>query len=312
MKTNIFKLSFALAAIATASFFTSCDKDDDDNTSVPVASKNIVQVASSNSDFSILTAALTKAGLVSALEGTGPFTVFAPNNAAFNDLFTQLGVSGLDDLSADILKPILLNHVVSGKIKSTDIVTGYATTLNTAGPNMTAVKVFINKGSNVMVDKSQVITADISASNGIIHAINKVILPASVVSHALNNPNFSILVQALVKANLVDALSGTGPFTVFAPTNDAFNALFTTLGVSGIADLTADALTPILLYHVVSGNVVASQVMTGSVPTLNTTSSINIVVSGSGVKLNNTSNVIATDVQGTNGVIHAIDTVILP
>jgi transforming growth factor-beta-induced protein len=177
---------------------------------------------------------------------------------------------------------------------------------------MTAVKVFINKGSNVMVDESQVITADISASNGIIHAINKVILPASVVSHALNNPNFSILVQALVKANLVDALSGTGPFTVFAPTNDAFNALFTTLGVSGIADLTADALTPILLYHVVSGNVVASQVMTGSVPTLNTTSSINIVVSGSGVKLNNTSNVIATDVQGTNGVIHAIDTVILP
>lgn len=311
MKTNIFKLSFALAAIATASFFTSCDKEEDE-TPTPVAQKNIVQVASSNSDFSILTAALTKAGLASALEGTGPFTVFAPNNAAFNALFAQLGVSGLDDLSADVLKPILLNHVVSGKIKSTDIVTGYASTLNTSAPGMTAVKVFISKGSKVMVDESEVITADLSASNGVIHAVNKVILPASIVSHALNNPNFSTLVQALVKANLVDALSGTGPFTVFAPTNDAFNALFATLGVSGIDALTADQLSPILLYHVVSGNVTASQVMTGSVPTLNPASSINVVVSGGSVKLNNSSNVIATDVQGTNGVIHAIDAVILP
>ncbi len=300
-----------MAAIATATFFTSCDKEDDE-TPDTVAQKNIVQVASSNNDFSILTAALTKAGLVSALEGTGPFTVFAPNNAAFNALFTQLGVSGLDDLSADVLKPILLNHVVSGKVKSSDIVTGYASTLNTNGPGMTSVKVFINKGTKVMVDESEVITADISASNGVIHAINKVILPASIVSHALNNPNFSTLVQALVKANLTDALSGAGPFTVFAPTNDAFTALFTTLGVSGIDALTAEQLSPILLYHVVSGNVTASQVMTGSVPTLNPASSINVVVSGTGVKLNNSSNVIATDVQGTNGVIHAIDAVILP
>ncbi|MHC1706678.1 MAG: fasciclin domain-containing protein [Bacteroidales bacterium] len=310
MKANILKLSFAMAALATATFFTSCSKDDDDNNNN--SPENIVQVASSNSDFSILTAALTKAGLVSALEGTGPFTVFAPNNAAFNDLFAQLGVSGLDDLSAEVLKPILLNHVVSGNIKSTDITTGYATTLNNNGPNMTAVKVFINKGSKVMVDESEVITADISASNGTIHAVNKVILPASIVSHALNNPNFSILVQALVKANLVEALNGTGPFTVFAPTNDAFNALFATLGVTGVADLTAEQLSPILLYHVVSGNVVASQVTTGSVPTLNTGSSINVLVSGTGVLLNNTSNVVATDVQGTNGVIHAIDAVILP
>jgi len=312
MKANIFKLSLAMAAIATATVFTSCSKDDDDANNVDSTPKNIVQVASSNSDFTILTAALTKAGLVSALEGTGPFTVFAPTNAAFNDLFTQLGVSGLNDLSAEVLKPILLNHVISGNVKSTDIVTGYASTLNTGGPNMTAVKVYISKGTKVMVDEAEVTTADISASNGVIHAINKVILPASVVSHAINNPNFSILVQALVKANLVDALSGTGPFTVFAPTNDAFNVLFSDLGVSGIADLTADQLSPILLYHVVSGNVTASQVTTGSVPTLNPMSSIDIVVSGGSVKLNNSSNVIATDVQGTNGVIHAIDAVILP
>lgn len=170
----------------------------------------------------------------------------------------------------------------------------------------------ISKGGDVTIDGSKVIIADVMASNGVIHAIDKVILPANVVNHAINNPNFSILVEAVVKAGLVDALSAEGPFTVFAPTNEAFTNLFNTLGVTGIADLTADQLTPILLYHVVSGNVTASQVNTGSVPTLKEGSNINVVVSGMGVKLNSNSNVIATDVQGTNGVIHAIDAVLLP
>jgi transforming growth factor-beta-induced protein len=133
-----------------------------------------------------------------------------------------------------------------------------------------------------------------------------------VVSHAINNPNFSILVQAVVKAGLVEALSGAGPFTVFAPTNDAFTALFAILGVNGIDDLTAEQLTPILLYHVVPGNVLASQVTSGNVPTLKEGSTISIIADGMGVKLNGNSNVVATDVQGTNGVIHAIDAVILP
>jgi len=272
----------------------------------------VVGHAINNPDFSILVQAVVKAGLADVLKGSGPFTVFAPTNEAFNALFSQLGVSGIGDLSAEILKPILLNHVVSGAVKSSAITTGYFATANASGPNATAVKVYIQKGSGVTVDGSNVIAADIMSSNGVIHAIDKVILPASVVGHALNNPNFSILVQAVVKAGLVDALSGAGPFTVFAPTNDAFNALFATLGVSGIDALTADQLTPILLYHVVAGNVTASQVSTGNVPTLKEGSSISIFADGSGVKLNNSSNVIATDVQGSNGVIHAIDAVILP
>jgi len=273
---------------------------------------SVVGHALNNADFSILVQAVVKAGLADVLSGTGPFTVFAPTNTAFNALFSQLGVSVISDLSADVLKPILLNHVVSGAVKSSAITTGYFATVNASGPNSTAVKVYIQKGSGVTVDGSNVIAADIMGSNGVIHVIDKVILPASVVSHAINNPNFSILVQAVVKAGLVEALSGTGPFTVFAPTNDAFNALFATLGVSGIDALTAEQLTPILLYHVVSGNVTASQVATGSVPTLKDGSNISIVAGSSGVKLNNSSNVIATDVQGTNGVIHAIDAVLLP
>lgn len=307
MKTPLLKIGFALLVITATLGFTSCSKDED-----TPAEKNLVQVAQADNQFSTLVAALQKAGLVSTLEGTGPFTVFAPTNDAFNALFAQLGVSGLSDLSADALKPILLNHVLSGSIKAADISTGYFATANSFGPNSTNVKVFILKSSNVMVDQSKVTAADVMASNGVIHVVDKVILPASIVSHAINNPDFSILVQAVVKANLVDALSATGPYTVFAPTNAAFNALFATLGVSGISDLTPEQLSPILLYHVVSGNITASQVTSGNVPTLKEGSSISIVAGASGVKLNNSSNVVATDVQGSNGVIHAIDAVILP
>ncbi len=309
MKTNFLKFRPAIIAIAAVTLFTSCSKDDSDD---KMDSKDIVQVASSNADFSILVQALDKAGLVSTLEGAGPFTVFAPTNAAFNTLFTQLGVSGISELSAEALRPILLNHVISGSVKAMDITTGYAETFNNSAPGENKVKVFINKGSDVMIDGSKVVTADVMASNGVIHAIDKVILPSSVVSHAINNPNFSILVQAVVKAGLVEALSASGPFTVFAPTNDAFNALFAALGVSGIDNLTAEQLTPILLYHVVSGNVLASQVSTGMVPTLKAGSNISIVANTTGVKLNGSSNVVATDVQGTNGVIHAIDAVLIP
>lgn len=299
-----------MMAMLSLSIMTSCSKDEEE-TKVEQP-KNIVEIASSDARFSILAEAVVKADLASALSGTGPFTVFAPTNDAFQALFTQLGVNGIQDLDAATLKPILLNHVVSGSIKSSAISTGYIVTLNTTAPSNNAVKLFVNKGSDVKVDGSKVVVADVMASNGVIHAIDKVILPASIVNHALNNPNFSILVEAVVKANLVEALSATGPFTVFAPTNDAFNTLFATLGVSGVADLTAEQLTPILLYHVVSGNVVASQVTNGSVPTLNEGKNLDVMVSGMGVKLNSEVNVIATDVQGTNGVIHAIDAVLLP
>lgn len=309
MKTSMRKFPVIIVALAMAIAFVSCSKDDDD----PIMEeKNIVQTASSDDRFSILTEAITKAGLVSALEGAGPFTVFAPTNDAFNALFTQLGVSGVNDLSAEALTPILLNHVVSGNIKSTDVTTGYVSTLNNTAPGQNTVQIFAESGAGVMVDGSKVIIADIKATNGTIHAVDKVIVPSNVVMHAINNPDFSILVEAVVKAGLVEALSGAGPFTVFAPTNAAFNALFADLGVSGIADLTAETLTPILLYHVVSGNIRASQVTTGSVPTLNEGSSISIVVDNVGVTLNGGSSVIATDVQGSNGVIHAINAVLLP
>lgn len=134
----------------------------------------------------------------------------------------------------------------------------------------------------------------------------------TVVEIASSNDQFSILVEAVVKANLVDALNASGPYTVFAPTNEAFNNLFASLGVNGIADLTTDQLTPILLYHVVSGEVMAADVKSGMVPTLNENAQLDIKVSKKGVKIDKNATVIATDIEASNGVIHVIDAVLIP
>ena len=131
----------------------------------------------------------------------------------------------------------------------------------------------------------------------------------SVVEIAVSNPDFSILVEAVTKAGLVEALSASGPFTVFAPTNDAFNALFKQLGIGGIKDLTAEQLTPILTYHVVSGKVMSTDLSNTSVATLNG-KKISIDISN-GVKINE-SKVVKADIQGTNGVVHVIDRVLIP
>ncbi len=131
----------------------------------------------------------------------------------------------------------------------------------------------------------------------------------SVVDIAVSNTDFSILVEAVTKAGLVDALSASGPFTVFAPTNDAFNALFKQLGVGGIKDLSAEQLTPILTYHVVSGKVMSADLSNTSVATLNG-KKINVDISN-GVKIND-SKVLKADIQGTNGVVHVIDRVLIP
>jgi len=134
----------------------------------------------------------------------------------------------------------------------------------------------------------------------------------TIVEVASSDKQFSILVDAVVKAGLVDALNADGPYTVFAPTNDAFTALFKQLGVSGIDDLSKEQLTPILLYHVVNAKVMASDVKSGDVATLNDKASLNVSVDGSGVMINKTSKVIKTDIVAKNGVIHVIDNVLLP
>ena len=286
---------------------TSCNKDNDENPS-PAMSKDIVETASSDNNFSTLVAALNKANLASTLKGDGPFTVFAPTNTAFSQLLSDLGFSSLDDVPVETLKSILLYHVVSGKILSTDLKDGYISMLST-GPGGNYLSLLVDAKDVKLNASTNITQANLDASNGVIHVIDKVLLPPTVVDIASENPDFSILVEAVVKADLVNTLSGTGPFTIFAPTNEAFQNLFTSLGVSGISDLTKDQLTPILLHHVVSGNVRSTDLASGSVATLN--GDINVMVS-SRVTIDSDVHVLAADVQGSNGVIHVIDNVLLP
>ena len=296
----------SLAVIMGLFILTSCEKDNDEMTTVK--DMTVAEYVSYDPNFSILLQALYKADLANVLQGEGNFTVFAPTNDAFNALFTQLGVSGISDLSKETLTPILLYHVLGEEKKAASLSDGYINTLSPAQTSYARLKnstmggVKLNKDINV-------VAADVDVKNGVIHAIDKVLLPPTVVDIALANESFSILVQAVVKAGLVETLSGAGPFTIFAPTNAAFEKLFTTLGISGINDLTAAQLIPVLTYHVVSGNVRSNQLSAGPVATLN--GNINVTLSPSPA-INSTSKIIATDVQASNGVIHVIDEVLLP
>lgn len=331
---RFFKLSVVI--LAGMFIFSSCTKDETQNTVVDSQAglKSVVEIATSNNDFTTLVDALAKADLVNALDGDGPYTVFAPTNAAFETLFNKLGVNGIEDLSAEALTPILLNHVVGVQAESSSLNSGYVSTLNTFTPGMLGADVYVEvdgakslaRGVDaetgeisqkvskaVKINGSvNIIIADVLASNGVIHIIDEVILPSTVVDFALSNPNFSTLVEAAVKADLVEALSAAGPFTIFAPTNEAFSMLFNDLGVSGIQDIPAETLKPILLYHVIGDNVISTEVGKGSVPTLNADANIEIDIVDSKVMLNTNSQVIAVDVQGTNGVIHVINKVLIP
>lgn len=214
-----------LSLFVGLTMFTSCD---DDNDSIPKR-ESIVEIASKNKDLSILVSALKKAALVSAIDTDGPFTVFAPTNEAFQGLLdSNNSWNSLEDIPDATLKAVLLYHVVSAQALSTDLSNNQEiTTLN--GANITidlSSGVMINTGSGQSVS---VVQADVLADNGVVHVVDEVMLPnqlfMSIVEIASANNSFSTLVAALQRADLVSTLQGDGPFTVFAPTNDAFQKL---------------------------------------------------------------------------------------
>jgi len=311
---NSFKFFSLVSVMILSLTFVSCEKDEDSNSGM--VTNTITDVASSNPNFSSLVLALKRAGLDDELANpAAKFTVFAPTNAAFTALLTELGVASLNDIPLETLTKVLLYHVKSEKSTASQIVTGYYSTLANGPADGSHLSLYVDMANTKINGRSKITQTDVMADNGVIHVIDKVLLPMSVTDHAVANPLFTSLVAALTKANLVSALADkTKTFTVFAPTNNAFAALFTSLGAT-LNDLSAATLSPILLYHVVSGYIPASAVTAGYFPTLSTAFtknvSLQISVTG-GVKLNNTVNVIATDVVGTNGIIHVIDKVLLP
>ncbi|MEO7977887.1 fasciclin domain-containing protein [Flavobacterium sp.] len=316
---NLSIIKKVLFLIFFTSLITSCNNDDDNPA---VADTTITGIASQNKDFSILVEALTKADLALTLKGAGPFTVFAPTNAAFTAFLKTTPYATINEVPTDVLKQILLNHVVSGNVKSTDLTTGYIKTLAKGGASATnTLSMFVDLSSGVKLNGvAKVITPNIIASNGVIHSVDAVIGLPTIVDHAKANPNFTTLVAALTynpASGFAATLSGTAnsPFTVFAPTNAAFGAFLTETGYTGLADIPAAVLEKTLKYHVVTGaNVQAAQLTNDQVIT--TFSGQNVTVKFTPTRLldvsNRNSNIVATDVQCSNGIIHVLDKVLLP
>lgn len=323
---------FALASMPL--MLLACGSSDEPSTSSPMADSgamsetasdtsapvDIVETAKAAGTFKTLAAALDAAELTSTLKGTGPFTVFAPTDAAF----AKLPAGTLDTLlkpeNKAQLQGVLKYHVVSGTVKAADV-----TKLVAAKPlfgkdfliSTEGGKVTLTDGSN---NKIAVTQTDIVASNGVIHVIDAVLLPPSptkdIVDTAVGAGTFTKLAAALTAAELVDTLKGAGPFTVFAPTDAAFDKLPAGTVDELLKPENKSKLQAILKYHVVAGDLQASDVVKASAATTVEGKSVSIKVDGGAVTLTDakggTSKVSAVNVQSTNGVIHVIDTVLMP
>ncbi|MGY8879319.1 MAG: fasciclin domain-containing protein, partial [Dehalococcoidia bacterium] len=298
--------------------------------SSPEATKTIVDIAVEDGRFETLVAALQAADLVSTLSGEGPFTVFAPTDDAFAALPDGVVAGLLEDIPS--LTEVLTYHVVSGTVLAETVV-GLTSAATLQGEEVTIEVIDPNRPpltiGNVMIDGATVLITDIIGSNGVIHVIDAVILPSAIaaslatpedamdsmvvsktiVDIAVEDGRFGTLVTALQAAGLVETLSGDGPFTVFAPTDDAFAALPDGVVAGLLEDI--PALTDVLTYHVISGSVLAEQVVGLTSATTLQGEDVTIAVNDGSVMIDG-AKVIITDIIGSNGVIHVIDAVILP
>ena len=327
---NYFKI---LPILFLSLFIISCD-DDNDNDGVCCAGSSIVDLASQTESLSTLVSALQVTGLDATLSSPGAFTVLAPTNDAFDAFLTSINVASLDDIPVDVLTNVLLNHVIIGEVQSSSLTNGYSSTQAVSGASGTNMSIYINTDNGVTFNGvSSVTAADVVASNGIVHIVDGVIGLPTVVTFALADPNFGILVQALTRPDLtqsfvgllsIPAGSAPSPFTVFAPINSAFESLLTELGVNSLNDIDEPTLSAVLSYHVIVGtNQVSTTLSDGMVFTTSLDQAVpgggnitfNVGDNGEGILTDNnerTSNIIAVDVQADNGIIHAIDTVVLP
>ena len=308
-----------IVLILLVSIFSSCSDNDD-----PVVEPNTIVDVAVNNNLSSLVAAVTKAELVTTLSGSGPFTVLAPTNEAFAAFLEEKGFNSLDDVPKEVITQILLNHVIDGSLKSTDLTTGYANTKATSDASQTPMSIYINTDGGVKFNGiSQVSVPNVSADNGTVHVVDKVIDLPTIVTFAAADSNFSILVEALTRESsytYVETLStpnGTepAPFTVFAPVNSAFVSLLNELDLTALSEVPTATLTSTLNTHVVAGANVLESGLSDNMPisTLGGALTVNLsageaTLTDSGSRI---SKIIATDVQANNGVIHAIDKVVL-
>ncbi|MCU0369018.1 MAG: fasciclin domain-containing protein [Cyclobacteriaceae bacterium] len=306
---NISRLAASMMMIVfSVVFLASCDEDD--NEAQPT--QDIVALAQGNPNLSTLVAALTKyPDLVSTLQGSGQFTVFAPTNTAFASLLTAIGQTSLDDIPEDVLRDVLEYHVVSSAaVLSTQLTAGPVTTVG--GEDIT-----VSTSGGIRFNGTvSVTTADVRATNGVVHVIDAVLVPPSItpivgtiVAPAFFNKNFTTLIAAVKAASpsvLTTLLSSTKK-TLFAPTNAAFAA-------AGITTLPNRAtLDAVLTYHVLGAEVLAAGIANGSSAAATANGkSIYLSKGTAGVFINGTTKVTTTDITASNGVVHVIDRTLLP
>lgn len=298
-------------------------EDDEAEPTAPEA-KDIVDTAVSAGDFGTLVAAVKAAGLVETLKGEGPFTVFAPTDAAFAALPEGTVESLLEPENKDQLIAVLTYHVVPGKVMAADVVKLSSADSVQGSP----IAIAVGEGK-VKVNGANVVTTDIACSNGVIHVIDAVILPPApeedsapepaaaapqlkdLVDTAVAAEGFETIVAAVKAAGLVETLKGDGPFTVFAPTDEAFAKLPEGTLEDLLKPENKDKLVAILTYHVVPGKVMAADVVSLSSAKTVQGGDVSISVTDGKVKVEG-ANVVATDIECSNGVVHVIDAVILP
>lgn len=270
--------------------------------------ETVVDLGLNNPGFEILTTAVIQQGLVPVLSDPfGTFTVLAPTDEAFTALLTNLNITAAQLLDSPDLTGILLYHVFGSEIEAGDLTNGLlAEPLN----DDNTIKVTVKSSGEIFFNQAQVIQGDVFASNGVIHALNQVLLPVNTVVDVAIDNDFTYLSTALIQQELLPVLSNPfGEFTVFAPTNAAFDALATQLNTDIAGLLALDNLTNILLYHVAPGVLEAADLVTGSL-TMVSGDQAQVNVSG-GVTINQ-ANVTTPNVAAFNGVVHVIDQVIVP
>ncbi len=316
-----------MAASISTTFYSCADDDDDTLVIQPTSgpTQNIAEIAIEDSRTDSLVVALTAANLVSTFTGTTNYTVFAPTNQAFvNLLATNNAWNRVSDIDATTLTNVLLYHVTAGKVMASALNDNtYITTLNTQGSinsEATVIEVDITGGAKLN-NSSNIDAVDIEATNGVIHIIDAVLLPRNIVELAVIDERFTTLVAALsiFGDTITGALSGNGPFTVFAPTNAAFQRLLDSNPAwTSLSDIPRTTLDAVLKYHVVSGaNAQADEISQDQVLTTLNTGTLTVdLTNGAQLKTSSTTqgnvNIIVTNVQGTNGVIHAVEEVLLP
>jgi uncharacterized surface protein with fasciclin (FAS1) repeats len=316
-KKSIFNsiLKYPLMGLVITFGLSSCNDDDD---MPPVqADPNIVEVAASNNDFSTLVSAVQAAGLVETLSGTGPFTVFAPTNAAFGRFLDDNNLAAGDLLASDGLGDVLTYHVLGASVPASSVSAGRVETVS-GDPFFVSVA---PNGELWINGNTRIVATDVAASNGIIHVLDYVITPPTnniaeiaIASTQAATPEFTQLVAALVRADLAGAFTGgfEDNLTVFAPTDAAFEALYDALGVNGVDDIDLETLTNVLLYHVVPARAFSQDLRNGAeLPTLLEGATLSVDLGS--LQINSSGLVpAALNIHATNGVIHVIDSVLLP